>query len=57
MATVCLIAPREDAYKNHARYKAALIDSADALTRKLTGSAAVKDAPAKPGRLPAKAVG
>jgi len=57
VATLCLIAPRDDANKNHARYKAALIDSAAALTRKLTGGvgqAPAKDAVAKGARQPSK---
>lgn len=37
VATLCLIAPRDDANKNHARYKAALIESAAALSAKLSG--------------------
>jgi len=39
VATLCLIAPREDAYQNHARYRTALIQCADALTGKLSGGA------------------
>ena len=49
VATLCLIAPREDATRNHARYKTALVDAAAALSRKLTGDAEIssKDASAK----------
>ena len=64
VATLCLIAPRDDAYKNHARYKTALTDAAATLTRKLTGDtqavtrepAAAKGTTARPARASAKVV-
>lgn len=38
IATLCMIAPQEDAKQNYARYQSVLIKSADALSRKLAGS-------------------